>query len=309
MRASGRFSRRVSGRLVPVLQLAVNGVGVLAAAAGPVHAVVARVARFHAGLGGQVTEQTREQRRHEAHAQEARAALRVRQRTRPVGTGVADVVVVVGTVVENALHQTHARPVLDHALGRTQTLSVAGEARRKRPWRRTLAALTFPAALTDVQMRRVQLFHRGLFERSVRWEERMRGCARLSPYGSVAVIRQQALLRRRAAVAPGAPRAGGPAERRRTGGPVFVVVVHVHQEHLVSPLVLPRRRARPRGRSACYGRALRVLVTGADGFDLIQGQDGPRREVRMSDGPSALTVAIHKTRSATPDNRTDAMFI
>lgn len=309
MRASGRFSRRVSGRLVPVLQLAVNGVGVLAAAAGPVHAVVARVARFHAGLGGQVTEQTREQRRHEAHAQEARAALRVRQRTRPVGAGVADVVVVVGTVVENALHQTHARPVLDHALGRTQTLSVAGEARRKRPWRRTLAALTFPAALTDVQMRRVQLFHRGLFERSVRWEERMRGCARLSPYGSVAVIRQQALLRRRAAVAPGAPRAGGPAERRRTGGPVFVVVVHVHQEHLVSPLVLPRRRARPRGRSACYGRALRVLVTGADGFDLIQGQDGPRREVRMSDGPSALTVAIHKTRSATPDNRTDAMFI
>lgn len=309
MRASGRFSRRVSGRLVPVLQLAVNGVGVLAAAAGPVHAVVARVARFHAGLGGQVTEQTREQRRHEAHAQEARAALRVRQRTRAVGAGVADVVVVVGTVVENALHQTHARPVLDHALGRTQTLSVAGEARRKRPWRRTLAALTFPAALTDVQMRRVQLFHRGLFERSVRWEERMRGCARLSPYGSVAVIRQQALLRRRAAVAPGAPRAGGPAERRRTGGPVFVVVVHVHQEHLVSPLVLPRRRARPRGRSACYGRALRVLVTGADGFDLIQGQDGPRREVRMSDGPSALTVAIHKTRSATPDNRTDAMFI
>lgn len=299
----------MSGRLVPVLQLAVNGVGVLAAAAGPVHAVVARVARFHAGLGGQVTEQTREQRRHEAHAQEARAALRVRQRTRPVGARVADVVVVVGTVVENALHQTHARPVLDHALGRTQTLSVAGKARRKRPRRRALAALAFPAALADVQMRRVQLFRRRLFERSVRWEERMRGCARLSPYGSAAVIRQQALLRRRAAVAPGAARAGGPAERRRAGGPVLVVVVHVHQEHLVSPLVLPRRRARPRGRSARYGRALRVLVTGADGFDLIQGQDGPRREVRMSDGPSALTVAIHKTRSATPDNRTDATFI
>lgn len=92
---SGRFSRRVSGRLVPVLQLAVNGVGVLAAASGPLYAIVARVARFHATLSGQVAQQAREERRHESHAQEARAALRMRQRTRPVGARVARIIVVI----------------------------------------------------------------------------------------------------------------------------------------------------------------------------------------------------------------------
>lgn len=71
------FSGRFSGRMVPVLQLAVNGVRVLAAASRPVHAVVARVARFHAALSGKVAQQTREESRHEAHAQKARAAVRM----------------------------------------------------------------------------------------------------------------------------------------------------------------------------------------------------------------------------------------
>lgn len=171
-------------------------------------------------------------------------------------------------------------------------------------------------------MRRVQYFRLRLFKRHIRWQKWMRGCVqrfRLSPYGAIAIMwwrpRQQALLRSAAAVAPGAGGAAGArgsAERRRTARSVLVVVIHVHKDYFVSPLLLVQvawRGARwPRGRSACYGWALRVLVARADGFDLVQGQDGSRRDVRKSDAPSALTVAIHKCRSATPNNK-DATFI
>lgn len=53
-------------------------------------------------------------------------------------------------MIENPFDQTHARPVLHRALGRTQALSVAREARRERTGRRAFATLAFPAALADV---------------------------------------------------------------------------------------------------------------------------------------------------------------
>lgn len=68
----------MSRRLVPALQFAVNSVGVLAAAAGPRQPIMAGVAGFNAAFSGQIAQQAGEQRRHQAHAQKARAALRMR---------------------------------------------------------------------------------------------------------------------------------------------------------------------------------------------------------------------------------------
>lgn len=177
------------GRVVPALKLAVYRVRVLAATAGPVQAVVTRVACLHAALSGQVTQQTREKRGHEAHAQKARTALRVREGTGLIRAGVP--VVVVGTVVEHSLHQTHARSVFHHVFGRTQTLSVAGQPRGQRPGRRAFAALAFATILTDILVSGVDLLHLLLLERYVRRQKEVRGGVKgfgLSPHSSLGSV-------------------------------------------------------------------------------------------------------------------------
>lgn len=70
-----------------------------------------------------------------------------RQRAGVVCARVA--LVVVGAVVEDAFDEAHAGAVLQRALGRAQTLAVAGQAGGQAPGRRALAALALPAALAD----------------------------------------------------------------------------------------------------------------------------------------------------------------
>lgn len=294
----------MSGRVVPALQFAVNRVGVLTAAAGSVQAVVTRVTGLHAAFSRQITEQTREEHGRQAHAHEARAALRVREGTGPVRTRVARVVLI-GAVVEHALHHTHARPVFHQVVGRTQKLSVTGEPRGERPGHRTFHAFTFPTILADVQVGGVDLLHLRLLQRSVRRQKGVRGGLQgfgLSLHGSLRLVvtgrraHEEASLRANAAVAPGtggAARADGSAESGRSR----VIIIEAHHNHLMSPLPFV---GAPRG----HARTLGVLVTRADGSDLIQGQNGPRREVHMSDPPSTLTVMIHETRSEPPHDGT-----
>lgn len=62
--ASGGLALSQSMTLTPALQLAVDGVGVLAAAARPVEAVMEVLGDLHTGLGWRVAEQAGEQRRH-----------------------------------------------------------------------------------------------------------------------------------------------------------------------------------------------------------------------------------------------------
>lgn len=307
----------MSGHVVPALQFAVNRVGVLTAAARSVQAVVTRVTGPHAAFGRQITEQTREEHGHQAHAREARAALRVREGTGPIRTRVARVVVLVRTVVERSLHQTHARSVFHQVVGRTQKLSVASEPRGERPGSRAFRTFTFPTILADVQVGGVRFPHLRLFKGNVRRQKGMGGGFQgfgLSPHGSLRPVPEEAPLRGDAAVAPGtcgAARADGSAEsgrRRRRVRPVtLVIIIEAHRDHLVSPLPFvgaPRRHAGARGRSSLYAGTLGVLVTRADGSDLIQGQNGPGRVVRVSDAPSRLTVTIHKTRSEPPHDST-----
>ena len=121
------LSQSVTLSLTPALQLAVDGVGVFAAAPWPVYAVVKVLAGLHTGLGWWVAEQAGKEGRHEAHAEEAGQAAGPGQRARPVGTRIA-VIVVVGAVVEKALNQAHASAVFYEVLGRAKALTVAGQA-------------------------------------------------------------------------------------------------------------------------------------------------------------------------------------
>lgn len=70
-----------------------------------------------------------------------------RQRAGVVGARVS--LVVIGTVVEDALDQAHARAMLQGALRRAQALAVAGQARGQGPWGCAVPALALPAALAD----------------------------------------------------------------------------------------------------------------------------------------------------------------
>lgn len=67
-----------------------------------------------------------------------------------------------GAVVEDALDQAHAGPVLHHALRRAEALPVAGQAGRQGPGSRALAALALPTLLTDELVLGQVLFQRAL---------------------------------------------------------------------------------------------------------------------------------------------------
>lgn len=65
--------------------------------------------------------------------------------------------------------------------------------------------------------------------------------------------------------------------------PVLIVVVHIDEDDLVSSLLLvlrPGGHARRRG-PAYHRGPLGVLVIGADGLDLIQGEDGGMLELPL----------------------------
>lgn len=61
-------------------------------------------------------------------------------------------IVLVGAVVEDTLHQAHARAVVDQGLGRAQALLVADPAGGQRPRGRTLFAFTLPTGLAQQEV-------------------------------------------------------------------------------------------------------------------------------------------------------------
>lgn len=195
--------------------------------------------------------------------------------------------VVVGAVVEEALDQAHAGPVLHHALRRAQALPVTGQAGRQGPGGRALAALALAALFTDERVLRdlllqgaLQVVHRqllglgpdGPFRPMTRDGSGGRGPA------------QQPLLRRGAAVAPrtgGAPGAGGSAQNGAAGvaggscvpqvarGSRVVVVVHIDRYDFVSPFVLLLPQCCSGRGSFHHRRPFCVLVAASDGLDLV----------------------------------------
>ena len=62
----------------------------------------------------------------------------------------AVVLVIIGTVIEEAFHTAHARPVVDHVLGRAKALLVADPVRWQRPWVGALLTFALAAVLTPV---------------------------------------------------------------------------------------------------------------------------------------------------------------
>lgn len=138
---------------------AANSVGVLTAAAGPVHLVVTALAQLKATLGRQVTPQARQNEGHDAHGGPPSAAMGLATRTRVIG---AVVFVVVGAVVEKALDAADASPIIDHVLGRAKTLFVTDPTGGKSSRVSTLLALAFPTVLTPVGMQLQIFLARGL---------------------------------------------------------------------------------------------------------------------------------------------------
>lgn len=101
--------------------------------------VITTPAHLQAALGGRVAEQAGEAQRQGSHAQVSEAAVRLR-----TGAWVIRVrapVVIIGAVVENALDQAHAGPVLHHALRGAEALPVAGQAGGQSPGGCTLSTL------------------------------------------------------------------------------------------------------------------------------------------------------------------------
>lgn len=108
--------------------LADDAVRVLAAATRAAQAVVAALGQLHAAGGGQVAEQAGQHQGQGPHEGPAGAAVRVGAGAGVVGAGA--LIVLVGAVVEDALHQAHARAVVHQRLGRAQALLVADPAGR-----------------------------------------------------------------------------------------------------------------------------------------------------------------------------------
>lgn len=129
------FSSKVSERLVrpaglgvPTGCLADDAVRVLAAATGASQAVVASLGQLDAACGRQVAQQTGQHHREGAHEGPAGAAV-------GAGTGAGVVgaralIILISTVIEDTLHQTHACAIVDPRLSRAQALLVADPAGR-----------------------------------------------------------------------------------------------------------------------------------------------------------------------------------
>lgn len=156
-RGARRTSTQMSERLVGSAGLGVasgrladDAVRVLAAAAGAAQAVVAALGQLHAAGGGQVAEQAGQHQGEGAHEGPAGAAVGAGAGAGVVGAGA--LIVLVGAVVEDPLHQAHAGAVVDQGLGGAQALLVADPARGQRPGRRALLALALPAGLAQQEV-------------------------------------------------------------------------------------------------------------------------------------------------------------
>lgn len=139
-----------AGLDVPAGRLADDAVRVLAAATRAAQAVIATLGQLHAAGGRQVAEQAGQHHGEGTHEGPAGAAVGTGAGAGVVGTGA--LIVLVGAVVEDALHQAHACAVVDQGLGRAQALLVADPAGGQRPGGRTLLALTLPTGLAQQEV-------------------------------------------------------------------------------------------------------------------------------------------------------------
>lgn len=126
---------------------AANRVGVFTAAPRPIDPVVTALAQLKATLGWQVTPQARQEEGHHTHGWPPSAAVRLTARA---GVVSAVVLIIVGAVIEEALHTADTSPVIDHVLGWAKTLFVTDPTRWEGPWIRALLALALPTVLTPV---------------------------------------------------------------------------------------------------------------------------------------------------------------
>lgn len=187
--------------------------------------------------------------------------------------GAGALVVLVGAVVEDALHEAHAGAVVDQGLRGAQALLVADPAGGQRPGRRALLALALAAGLAQqevlVQLRghgralevqRLAVDHLGLDAHGPR--------GGLVGHGWWGHVVQEALVGGRAAAA--AHGAGAPAE----GNPVvggILVTAGGHRGQL--------RGSAPGPLGASGGgqaRAVYVVVLHVAGLHLVDGEDGER---------------------------------
>lgn len=114
---------RPAGLGVPTGCLADDAVRVLAAATGASQAVIAALGQLDAACGWQVAQQTGQHQREGAHEGPAGAAVGAGAGAGMVSTRA--LIILVSTVVEDTLHQAHARAVVDQGLGGAQALLVA----------------------------------------------------------------------------------------------------------------------------------------------------------------------------------------
>lgn len=131
---------------VPGGCLADDAVRMLAAATRAAQAVVAALGQLHTAGGRQVAEQTRQHQGEGPHEGPAGAAVGAGAGAGVVSAGA--LIVLIGAVVEDALHQAHAGAVVDQGLGRAQAFLVADPAGGQCPRGCTLLALTLPTGLT-----------------------------------------------------------------------------------------------------------------------------------------------------------------
>lgn len=115
-----------AGLDIPAGCLADDAVRMLAAATRAAQAVIATLGQLHAASGGQVAEQAGQHHGEGTHEGPAGAAVGTGAGAGVVGAGA--LIVLVGAMVEDALHQAHTCAIVDQGLGRAQALLVADPA-------------------------------------------------------------------------------------------------------------------------------------------------------------------------------------
>lgn len=281
---------------------------VTAATPRPIGAVVARLAQCHAALSREVAEQARQEKSQDAYGRPAHAAVRLAARE---GLVRAHVLVVAGTVVEQAFDAAHARDVVHRRRGRAKAPAAAHPTRRQGPRARAPFALAAAAVLAAVRVLALAgpCADRRQGLEFVLLQLRALGLCPHDPIGRRAS--QKSLIRRRAA------RAGPDGAARSVAGdadgPAHAAPGGLLRSLLAAPLgpwrvpVLAGRRAgrlRVRfllsgGRSRRHRRALRVLIAAADGPDLVQGEHLTLPGLRVpSLGPAGVTQRSQQARRA-----------
>lgn len=156
-RAVPSFSSKVSERLVRPADLGVatgcladDAVRVLAAATRASQTVIAALGQLDAACGRQIAQQTRQHQREGTHEGPAGAAVGAGAGAGMVSAGA--LIILIGAVVEDALHQAHTCTIVDQGLGRAQALLVADPAGGQRPRGRTFLAFTLPTGLTQQEV-------------------------------------------------------------------------------------------------------------------------------------------------------------